>query len=30
VLQSAIVSIVVFAVGAVVFRRTIPRVLKEI
>ncbi len=30
VLESLIVSLVIFAVGSVVFRRTIPRVLKEI
>jgi ABC-2 type transport system permease protein len=30
VLESAIVSLILFAVGAVVFRRSIPRVLKEI
>ena len=30
VLESLIVSLAIFAVGAVVFRRSIPRVLKEI
>jgi ABC-2 type transport system permease protein len=30
VLESAIVSVVLFTIGAVVFRRTVPRVLKEI
>jgi ABC-2 type transport system permease protein len=30
VLQSAIVSLIVLAIGTVVFRRSIPRVLKEI
>jgi ABC-2 type transport system permease protein len=30
VLQSLIVSLVIFAIGTVVFRRSIPRVLKEI
>jgi ABC-2 type transport system permease protein len=30
VLEAAIVSVVIFTIGSVVFRRTIPRVLKEI
>jgi ABC-2 type transport system permease protein len=30
VLQSAIISLILFAIGAVVFRRSVPRVLKEI
>ena len=30
VLQSVIISLILFAIGAVVFRRSIPRVLKEI
>jgi hypothetical protein len=30
VLQAAVVSVVVFAIGVAVFKRSVPRVLKEI